>query len=221
LHFWGALVRLAGENFAFAAGRCNLLKTVGKACKTDFRRREGRGWRRAGTGKMIWLKSTLLVLAPLFLALGLTMPLMRFETLYFFSDRPSLLQIIGSLWSGGDQVLALLVLLLSVLFPVVKLIGVAAEAIGAAGGRTGDLAGGGPQGDGQEGSGRAGGRLLYRLVPYLAKWSMMDVMLVAIVIFAAKTSGLATAVTQPGLWFYAGSAILVSLLHPLLRGRAG
>jgi len=148
---------------------------------------------------MIWLKSTLLVLAPLCLALGLTLPLMRFETLYFFSNTPSLLEIVVSLWRGGDQVLAGLVFLLSILFPVVKLIGVAAEAIG------------GPAGDG----------LLHRLVPYLAKWSMMDVMLVAIVIFAAKTSGLASAVTQPGLWFYAGSAIMVSLLHPLLRGRAG
>lgn len=151
---------------------------------------------------MIWLKSALLVLAPLFLALGLTLPLMRFETLYFFSDRPSLLQIVASLWDGGDRMLAAVVFLLSVLFPVVKLIGVAAEAIGAD-------------------TGRAGGGLLHRLVPYLAKWSMMDVMLVAIVIFAAKTSGLASAVTQPGLWFYAGSAIMVSLLHPLLRGRGG
>ena len=151
---------------------------------------------------MIWLKSTLLVLAPLCLALGLTLPLMRFETLYFFSNTPSLVEIVVSLWRGGDQVLAGLVFLLSILFPVVKLIGVAAEAIG---GR----------------DGRAGDGLLHRLVPYLAKWSMMDVMLVAIVIFAAKTSGLASAVTQPGLWFYAGSAIMVSLLHPLLRGRRG
>ncbi len=37
---------------------------------------------------------------------------------------------------------------------------------------------------------------------------MLDVVLVALVIFAAKTSGLATAFTQPGLWFFAASAVL-------------
>ena len=51
-----------------------------------------------------------------------------------------------------------------------------------------------------------------RLVPFLTKWSMMDVLLVAIVIFATKTSGLAQAFTQPGLWFYAGSSLAVAAL---------
>ena len=41
----------------------------------------------------------------------------------------------------------------------------------------------------------------------LAKWSMVDVLLVAILIFAAKTSGIANAFTQPGLWFLALSAV--------------
>ncbi|MEO0329087.1 MAG: paraquat-inducible protein A, partial [Pseudomonadota bacterium] len=45
----------------------------------------------------------------------------------------------------------------------------------------------------------------------LAKWSMLDVLLVALAIFAAKTSGLANAITQPGLWFFALSAITVAL----------
>jgi paraquat-inducible protein A len=40
---------------------------------------------------------------------------------------------------------------------------------------------------------------------------MMDVLLVAIVVFAAKTSGLANAFSQPGLWFFALSAITVTL----------
>ena len=42
----------------------------------------------------------------------------------------------------------------------------------------------------------------------LSNWSMLDVVLVALVIFAAKTSGLATAFTRPGLWFFAASAML-------------
>ena len=40
---------------------------------------------------------------------------------------------------------------------------------------------------------------------------MLDVLLVALVIFAAKTSGLAAAITQPGLWFFAASTVLAAV----------
>lgn len=145
--------------------------------------------------RVVW--SMLLAIAWLCLALGLCLPIIRFERLYFFSDAPSLVGLVAALWTGGDLALAVLVGLFSVLLPVVKLIALTA---GAAGLRRGD--------------GRA--VRLARLLPYLAKWSMMDVMLVALVIFAAKTSGLAAATTQPGLWFYAGSALIAGLL-PMLQ----
>lgn len=90
------------------------------------------------------IRPVLLVAAPFFLALGLVLPLVRFEKLWFFDETPSLLEIVASL-----------------------------------------------------------------------KWSMMDVLLVAIVIAAAKTTGLANAFTQPGLWCYAASAMISGLLHSL------
>ena len=93
--------------------------------------------------------------------------------------------------------LAGLVAAFSNVFPVIKLMAVAAEALGGAG------------------SGRRG--LLYRLVPLMSKWSMMDVLLVALVIVAAKSSGVASALTQPGLWFYAASTLVVTICHALLR----
>ncbi|MGV8938129.1 MAG: paraquat-inducible protein A [Allorhizobium sp.] len=145
---------------------------------------------------MIWVKSVLLMLAPLCLGLGLVLPLVRFEKLYFFTDSPSLIGIIVSLWRDGDGALAALVGLFSVIFPAVKLIGLMAEWLAA----------------GRDGSGKLGW-----IVPLLSKWSMMDVMLVAIVIFAAKTSGLANAFTQPGLWFYTASALLAGVLQAMLR----
>lgn len=149
---------------------------------------------------MIWVKAALLVTAPLLLALGIVLPLVRFETLYVFSDNPSLLEIVVSLWDEGNPALGVLVALLSIVFPVVKMTGIAAEAIGA-------------------GQGSSSQVLLDRLVPVLSRWSMMDVLLVALVIFAAKTSGLAQAFTQPGLWFYAGSSILAGVLHGLPKRR--
>ena len=46
---------------------------------------------------------------------------------------------------------------------------------------------------------------------------MMDVILVAIIVFAAKTSGLASAFTLPGLWFYAASVVLTVAAAALLK----
>ncbi|MCY0096419.1 paraquat-inducible protein A [Hoeflea ulvae] len=134
-----------------------------------------------------------LVLAPLFFGLGLILPLVRFETLYFFNQSPSLLGVVAALWTGGDPVLAVVVALVSVVFPVIKLMAIMAEAVGI--------------------ENRSG--LAMRLVPHLSRWSLMDVVLVALVIVAAKTGGIAEAFSQPGLWFYAGSALMAALAHGL------
>lgn len=144
-----------------------------------------------GTSLLVWLKALLLVGAPAFFALGVTLPLMRFESFYVFSTDASLAEVIVSLWTGGDAALAVLVGLVS------KLLLVAAEQVA------------------EDSLQQAG--FLDRLVPVLSKWSMMDVLLVAIVIFATKTSGLAQAFTQPGLWFYAGSSLAVVALSALGR----
>lgn len=150
---------------------------------------------------MIWVKAVMLVLASMLLALGIVLPLARFEKLYFFVDKPSLFEIVVALWRDGNAWLALLVGLLSIAFPIVKLVGLGAEAFMVPGTDT-----------------RSG--ILHALVPLLSKWSMMDVLLVAIVIFAAKSSGLAEAFTQPGLWFYAASSVLAGLLHHVVQRQA-
>ncbi|MGO7917473.1 paraquat-inducible protein A, partial [Rhizobium ruizarguesonis] len=62
-------------------------------------------------------------------------------------------------------------------------------------------------------SDRVGSLFYRRVVPHLSKWSMMDVLLVAIVIAAAKTTGLADAFTQPVLWCYAASSMISGRTH--------
>ena len=147
---------------------------------------------------MVWIVPLFLVASAFSLALGLVLPLVRFEKLYFFSETPSLIGIVTSLWSQGSLALAVVIALLSIVFPIAKLIGIAVEATApSAGGRQ--------------------DRAVARLLPILGKWSMMDVMLVALVIVAAKTSGMATAFTQPGLWFYAASAVMTGILQMRLR----
>lgn len=147
---------------------------------------------------MTLIVPVLLILSTLSLAFGIVLPLVLFEKLYFFSETPSLLGIIAYLWAEENRALAAIVGLLSIVFPVVKLIAIAFEA-------TVPVEGGAHE------------RLFARLLPLLARWSMVDVMLVALVIFAAKTSGVAEAFTQPGLWFYAASAIMTGLLQMRLR----
>ena len=147
---------------------------------------------------MVWIVPLFLVASAFCLALGLVLPLVRFEKLYFFSETPSLIGIVTSLWSQGSPALALVIALLSIVFPIAKLIGIAVEATAPSPGGRQD-------------------RAVARLLPILGKWSMMDVMLVALVIVAAKTSGMATAFTQPGLWFYAASAVMTGILQMRLR----
>lgn len=145
---------------------------------------------------MSCLRPLLLVLAAVFLALGLFLPIIRFERLYFFSETPSLVELVATLFLTGDAGLAVLVGLFSIVFPIVKLVGLATQL---SGGRAGEAG------------------ILSRAMPHLSRWSMMDVMLVAIVIFAAKSSGLAAAVAQPGLWFYAASTVIAGFLPALAR----
>lgn len=132
----------------------------------------------------------LLLAAALCLAFGLVLPLMRLDRLYFFSQSPSLLGIVAGLWQDSEILLALVVGLFSIVFPVVKL---AVLYIAAFGRRV------------------AGEDGVPVWLKSLGKWSMLDVLLVALVIFAAKTSGLATALTQPGLWFFAASTLFSSI----------
>lgn len=150
--------------------------------------------------RLLATRPVLLVIAPFLLALGLVLPLVRFEKLWFFDETPSLLEIVASLWGGGDMLLAGLVAIVSIVLPILKMIGIAAESMAAGG---------------------TGSPFYRNVVPHLSKWSMMDVLLVAIVIAAAKTTGLANAFTQPGLWCYAASAMISGLLHSLKGDASG
>jgi paraquat-inducible protein A len=139
----------------------------------------------------------ILFLATLCFALGIVQPLIRVERLFVFADEPSLVGIVSGLWNEGDAGLAIIVAAFSLVFPAIKL---ALLHIAAYGGR--------------EASGT-----IPRWFRALSNWSMLDVVLVALVIFAAKTSGVATAFTKPGLWFFAASVVLTAAASSLLKSR--
>lgn len=131
------------------------------------------------------IKSVLLVAACVCFGLGIAMPFVVLERYYFLTEAPSLLEIIVGIWNEGDYFLSAIVAAFSILFPTGKLLSVQYAAIA--------------------------NKKLPAWLSVVGKWSLMDVMLVAIVIFAAKTSGLASVYTQPGLWCYAASTLLTAL----------
>ncbi|WP_420413451.1 paraquat-inducible protein A [Roseibium sp.] len=135
----------------------------------------------------------LLPIATFSFALGITLPMMRLEKLYFLEERPSLIDVIQGLWVEGDAALAVVIALFSVIFPAAKIALTHVAAV--TGGRSRSLS----------------------LLSAVSKWSMLDVMLVALVLFAAKTSGLAAASLLPGLWFYAGATLATALAAMLCQ----
>jgi len=149
---------------------------------------------------MRFLIALLLLAAALCFPLGLTLPVIHLQKLYFFEETPSILSLIRSLWIEGNQLIAFAVVLFSVAFPLLKLLIVFVTAIAP--------------------HTRMASSPIIRWAGALSKWSMMDVLLVALVIAAAKTSGFAEAIVQPGLWFYAGSAVSGALAAALLRANS-
>lgn len=135
----------------------------------------------------------ILFAATLAFGLGVTLPLVSIDRLYLFTNKPSLLEMIGGLWSSGDLALAGVIALVSVLFPALKLIMLHYAAYAEDGFR------------------------LPHWLHALSNWSMLDVVLVALVVFAAKTSGLASAAALPGFWLFATAAILTSIASALSR----
>ena len=138
----------------------------------------------------------LLFLATLAFALGIVLPLIEVERLFLFSDTPSLLGIVETLFRQGETLLAALIALLSIGFPALKLALLHVAAYG------------------------NGAPRVPAWLRALSNWSMLDVVLVALVIFAAKTSGVPSAFARPGLWFFAASVGL-PVAAATLRKRRG
>ncbi len=142
---------------------------------------------------MNWLIAPLLFAATFCFALGITLPLIEIDRLWLFSEHPSLIGIVAGLWQAGDIALSLLIACFSLALPGLKLLLLHLAAFNGS---------------------RLANRLAKRLHA-LARWSMLDVVLVAVVIFAAKTSGLATAISKPGLWFFAVSVVMTAAASSL------
>jgi len=100
--------------------------------------------------------------------------------------------VIWTLFREGEVWLSAILFIFSIIFPALKLIYLLALFAM----------------PGSSDSKRAGN--LARLA-WLGKWSMLDVLVLALVIFYVKSSGVADAVALPGIYFFAASVILTMI----------
>lgn len=141
------------------------------------------------------LTAPLLFAATFCFALGISLPLIEVDRLWLFSEQPSLVGIVVGLWEAGDAGLSVLIATFSLALPALKLLLLHLAAF----------------------NGSFAAKGIASRLHTLARWSMLDVVLVAIVVFAAKTSGLATAISRPGLWFFAASVILTAAVSSIAK----
>lgn len=156
--------------------------------------RAGDGWDRVAGG--------LLVLSAAVLGLGLFLPVLRVDRFLFLTDRVSIAEGIHALLSEGEILIGAVVLLFSAVFPMLKL-GLAFRLWGWADVRAAAF-------DRQA-----------RRLEWLGKWSMVDVLVVALLVFSVKATGLADATTEAGLYFFCaavlGTAVAVGRVKAAAR----
>ena len=133
----------------------------------------------------------LLVIALTCLVAGLTFPIMVVRQFWVFEGTYSILGGIGLLLREGEVFTGGLLLAFSVLLPAFKIIGLFVTWLGL----------------------RRGKRAPHRLAAFLetvGKWSMLDVLVVALIVFAAKAGSLVDAEVAPAIVPFVAS-ILVTL----------
>ena len=138
--------------------------------------------------------SLLIILATLSLALGVMLPAVSFTTVFVWTKQHSIATIIWALYSSQEVLLCLVIFAFSMLFPFLKLLYlvtlVASPSLPHAF-RSRTLA----------------------AMEWVGRYSMTDVMVLALVVFYINASGYSEASVLPGTYFFAASAVLTMLAY--------
>lgn len=65
----------------------------------------------------------------------------------------------------------------------------------------------------------ADGKSIHQIIGQMSRWSMLDVLIIAMTIVALKSSGVANALSNIGLYFFVISIILSGILSRLIIAR--
>ncbi|MDX2289471.1 MAG: paraquat-inducible protein A [Hyphomicrobiaceae bacterium] len=138
---------------------------------------------------------TLIVLvAAVCLALGLLLPVIRFTTVYVWTAEHSIASITLALYQNGEHFLCGVLFTFSILFPALKLLYLLTLLTSP------DLS--------AEFRQRS-----VSTMEWLGRYSMTDVMVLALMIFYVNSSGYTEAQVQPGVYFFAASALMTMLAY--------
>jgi paraquat-inducible protein A len=149
------------------------------------------------SGRRFFLSLTILA-ASVCLALGITLPILKQTSFGIWTTEHSLLSTVGVLLKDGQTFLGLIVLVFSILLPITKLLYLLlvstlppAEVV------------------------RHQTRL--RALEWLGKWSMHDVLVLALTIFFIKSQGVYDASSLNGVYFFTASVVLMILAYAWIR----
>ena len=143
------------------------------------------------------LVSLVILVAGICLALGVTQPVIKLTKLYVWTDEHSMASVIWALYRDGEYSLSFVIMVFSILLPGLKLVYLLAGTFAAVS-RAPDLL-----------------RIIHQL-EWLGRWSMLDVLVLALTVFYVKSTGIADGVTLPGFYFFVASVFLTMIAHSLL-----
>ena len=138
--------------------------------------------------------SFLIIVATVFFALGVILPVIRFTTVYVWTNEHSLATIIYALYRNEEFFLCAVLFVFSVLFPFLKLFYLLTLVTSP------DLS---PEFRDKSIS----------TMEWLGRYSMTDVMVLALMIFYVNSSGYTEARVLPGVYFFAASALITMLAY--------
>jgi len=138
--------------------------------------------------------SFLIILATVFFALGIILPVIRFTTVYVWTNEHSIATIIWALYDSSEYFLCAVVFAVSIFFPFLKLFYLLTLVTSP------DLS---PEFR----------RRSFSTMEWLGRYSMTDVMVLALMIFYVNSSGYTEAVVMPGVYFFAASALITMLAY--------
>lgn len=138
--------------------------------------------------------SFLIIVATVFFALGIILPTIRFTTIYVWTNEHSILTIIYALFETDEFFLCAVVFAVSIFFPFMKLFYlltlITSHDIDA-----------------------EFRRKSIATMEWLGRYSMTDVMVLALMIFYVNSSGYTEARVLPGVYFFAASALITMLAY--------
>lgn len=145
-----------------------------------------------------FLLGLMIVGATVCLVLGLTLPIVRLTRFFIWTDVHSLVSVVRELYLSGEIFLAAIICIFSIVLPFFKLLYLLAL-----------------YSIRQVHPGRPG-RLL-KQIAWLGKWSMLDVLVLALLIFYAKSTNLADATSMPGLYMFSLAVVLTMIANSVIE----